>query len=483
MAFCTNCGHQLANDAKFCFECGAKVAIPAADEEHRRKIRFDGEIHKCPHCGEVLNSFESVCPTCNYELRGLKSSGAVKELSQKLENALSERQRIVIIKNFPVPNTKEDIFEFMLLAASNFDASYYVSHMDEDDISDAWLAKIEQCYSKARLAFGNHDDYEKIESIYLKIKHECAERENNLKDERRIQKQALEGKESAKEFKKSKMSKILIVFAVISVVFGAVAFNDGKILAGIISITMLALVIVAFLMGSNVIREKVKNIRLIPMILALVLIVPYFGAYDMTIDDTNRHAKYEWPSEGISQYLPNPPTQFGVIQTDDEKRFSIDLYQVSQAAFDDYTKACKQKGFTIGVTKTDDVFYAYNSEEYDLSIFYWEDKRELSVYLDAPMQMSTVKWPESDLGKKAPKPESLLGKIEWENSEHFGVYIANMNADQYSAYVDQCIAAGFNIDYSRDEKRFSAYDADGYHLVVEKRLFDKIYISIKIPER
>ena len=57
------------------------------------------------------------------------------------------------------------------------------------------------------------------------------------------------------------------------------------------------------------------------------------------------------------------------------------------------------------------------------------------------------------------------------------------STDQYSAYVDQCIAAGFNIDYSRDEKRFSAYDADGYHLVVEKRLFDKIYISIKIPER
>lgn len=25
MAFCTNCGHQIADGAKFCFECGVKV--------------------------------------------------------------------------------------------------------------------------------------------------------------------------------------------------------------------------------------------------------------------------------------------------------------------------------------------------------------------------------------------------------------------------------------------------------------------------
>ena len=39
-----------------------------------------------------------------------------------------------------IPNTKEDIFEFMLLASSNFDAFYYATHLHVEDISDAWLS-------------------------------------------------------------------------------------------------------------------------------------------------------------------------------------------------------------------------------------------------------------------------------------------------------------------------------------------------------
>ena len=179
MAFCSNCGKQLNAGAKFCDECGT----PVSNTESKRKTVFEGDIHKCPHCGETLKAFEAVCPTCGTELRGSKSSSAISVLAEKLENATSEKQRIVIIKNYPIPNTREDIFEFMLLAASNFDSSYYATHLHEEDISDAWLTKIEQCYSKAKLSFGNHPDFERIESIYLKIKADCADKESKIKYE------------------------------------------------------------------------------------------------------------------------------------------------------------------------------------------------------------------------------------------------------------------------------------------------------------
>ena len=167
MPFCSNCGQQMDDSAKFCANCGTSVLQNVSNTE--RKTVFDGEIHKCPHCGEVLKAFETVCPTCKFELRGAKGSSAVKDLAEKLENATSEKQRIIILKNFPVPNTKEDIFEFMLLAFSNFDAEYYASHLDEDDITDAWLAKIELCYKKAKLMLSKNE-IESIENLYYEVK-------------------------------------------------------------------------------------------------------------------------------------------------------------------------------------------------------------------------------------------------------------------------------------------------------------------------
>ena len=166
MSFCINCGEQLSNQAKFCANCGTPAKQNSSNTE--RKTVYDGEIHKCPHCGELLKAFETVCPTCQFELRGAKSSNSVSQLAEKLENAQSENQKITIIKNFPIPNTKEDIFEFMFLAYSNFDAKYYAEHQDVEDISDAWLAKIEQCYSKAKFSFGNAKEFEHIQNLYDK---------------------------------------------------------------------------------------------------------------------------------------------------------------------------------------------------------------------------------------------------------------------------------------------------------------------------
>jgi RNA polymerase subunit RPABC4/transcription elongation factor Spt4 len=106
MAFCTNCGHQLADGAKFCSECGARVAT--ISQETRRSV-FDGTVHKCPSCGEVINSFEAFCPSCHLELRGSAHSGAVSTLSQKLEHINSYEERSQLIKTFYVPNTKEEL--------------------------------------------------------------------------------------------------------------------------------------------------------------------------------------------------------------------------------------------------------------------------------------------------------------------------------------------------------------------------------------
>lgn len=162
MAFCINCGQKLAEGSKFCANCGKAVGTPQNGAKEQKKTVYDGELHKCPNCGERLDSFVTVCPTCGYELRGTKVTSVVNELAQKLESTESIEQKIDLIRNFYIPNTKEDIYEFFILATSNITAGGY-------DV-EAWYAKLEQAYQKAKLSFENAPEFQYLSELYNKAK-------------------------------------------------------------------------------------------------------------------------------------------------------------------------------------------------------------------------------------------------------------------------------------------------------------------------
>ena len=155
MVYCIHCGQQLPEDAKFCSNCGKTVN---GNPTIRRKTIYDGEIHKCPSCGERLDSFVTCCPACGYELRGPKITSVVNDLAQKLEKTDMIEQKIDLIRNFYIPNTKEDIYEFFILAISNINMNGY-------DV-EAWNVKLEQAYQKARFAFGNTQEFQYLSRLY-----------------------------------------------------------------------------------------------------------------------------------------------------------------------------------------------------------------------------------------------------------------------------------------------------------------------------
>lgn len=95
-----------------------------------------------------MDAYESVCETCGYERRGAKATGSVRELQLKLEELYAKRPQrkahtiftqalsggqvsntdeeiVGLIKNFSIPNNKEDIMEFIVLASSNIDMKVY----------------------------------------------------------------------------------------------------------------------------------------------------------------------------------------------------------------------------------------------------------------------------------------------------------------------------------------------------------------------
>ena len=190
--FCKNCGSKNNIGARFCQNCGillddesnlGQTERPEQGEQYQQSVyserrqEFAGKIIKCPNCGEILESFLTACPFCGYEIRGTVNSTSIQEFAIKLERETSRQGKITIIRNFPIPNTKEDVFEFLILAASN------VSSNLDNDISNAWQSKAEQAYQKAKLLFRNRDEFTYIQSIYNQVmeKLDKARKAKNMK--------------------------------------------------------------------------------------------------------------------------------------------------------------------------------------------------------------------------------------------------------------------------------------------------------------
>lgn len=112
MSFCINCGRELAEGEKFCANCGKSVND--SNSSSQRKITYEGEVHKCPQCGEVLDSFITVCPSCGYELRGSSATSAVKEFATKLNSLCYLKIVLPVSSKLPqisLCNSKTDFLE------------------------------------------------------------------------------------------------------------------------------------------------------------------------------------------------------------------------------------------------------------------------------------------------------------------------------------------------------------------------------------
>lgn len=171
--FCKSCGKEISDSSAFCKYCGIDISnttTAKSDEEisSKNENEFKGKLNKCPNCGEHLDSFKGVCLSCGYEIRGIGVVSSIKELTDKLididsesfsnsksfldkliENDDSVIERRIerkksLIKTFPIPNTKEDLLEFMIHA---------MSQLNDDDLGDAWQIKYTQAMKKAQIMF------------------------------------------------------------------------------------------------------------------------------------------------------------------------------------------------------------------------------------------------------------------------------------------------------------------------------------------
>ena len=403
MAFCIKCGSAVSEGAKFCANCGASVEKNETVTGEERKKVFEGEIHKCPNCGQELKSFEAVCPSCKHELRGIKGSQLIKELNEKLEKAITEKEKTDIIKNFAVPNTKEDIMEFMILASSNFDAEAHWRNEYIEDVSDGWLVKMDQCVLKAE-KLGDSDFAAQIK----KMKEDATGKYDRIKK-----------KESKKKKRPaiivSSITVLLIITALVlwftgviggkkaddykdnveTIVWNSLVFGENlpdiNITEGeIVTDTENSLSLYFYDTERSKFDSYVEDCKDFGYTIDEESKDLNFSAYNadgyyLTLDYSTyknqnkitvnltrpkKQNTLNWDTIKLMSKLPEPPSSIGEVSSESEDYFSVYILGMNKEAYEKYVNDCMDKGFDKKYTRYDESYSASNFWGYKLQLEY-----------------------------------------------------------------------------------------------------------------
>jgi len=203
---------EMILDAKLHLVQKVAAPPPPQAEPQKPKSNKEGDLKKCPSCGAPVRSFATKCSDCGYEFRNIESSNSAKDLVIKLEEAEEKarntksggglvgglmkmidgetdlEKRIYnaksnVIVSFPIPNTKEDILEFLALSVSQVNsikigamvkfAGTSGTYGYKITYKNAWLSIANKVVMKAR--FSMKEDKKTLEEIeyygkQLKIK-------------------------------------------------------------------------------------------------------------------------------------------------------------------------------------------------------------------------------------------------------------------------------------------------------------------------
>lgn len=102
------------------------------DARYTLKSNKVGDVRKCPACGALVPAMAVSCAECGFEFTGLEASSSVQTLSKEISRIKKtskwddEDDEIEeLIKNFPVPNAKHDLFDLIIFLKQHIEDEIY----------------------------------------------------------------------------------------------------------------------------------------------------------------------------------------------------------------------------------------------------------------------------------------------------------------------------------------------------------------------
>lgn len=191
-------------------------------------------------------------------------------------------------------------------------------------------------------------------------------------------------------------------------------------------------------------------------------------------------SKIDWNDIEMIDVIPTPPSKTGTVYENSDEKLWASLDDISDAQYNSYLKECISKGFTIDADKDSYSYKAYNADGYCLDMSHIGDN--LSITLEAPMELGTIKWPSSTAGSLLPTPKSTTGKFSFEYDNSFFVYVGDTSKADYDDYVSACSDKGFNVDYNKGDTYYYADNAEGWHISLKYEGNSMMTIRIDAPD-
>lgn len=278
--------------------------------------------------------------------------------------------------------------------------------------------------------------------------------------------------------KNKKENKVLVVFTVISALCCIIAFRNYSILAGLIGIVMTVFFIYALLINKEIIREPFRSAKLLIMIAAFAMFIPYifFADHANSVKDIE---KINWTTDiEMNQMLPEPKSNLCEVSLNSDKYLTLYVHKMQKNDYTQYVQDCEALGYIIDSDKSEISYSAYNDKGYKVMLSYYESDQKMYISLDGPKKMGEIQFPTNGLGALLPVPESNIGNIELDSSECMIIYMENTPLEDYNSYVSACSNNGFNIDYYKNDKHYSAKDSNNNELILEYRGYNIMYINL-----
>ncbi len=232
-------------------------------------------------------------------------------------------------------------------------------------------------------------------------------------------------------------------------------------------------------------RKKHGCLTFLAVALVAFIVVATIGITDMKRAERAEYesATFTWPTTGLATLLPEPASTWGTMPFNDDSYLSFEVRGCDEEAYLAYVEACQAKGFDVEPEWIGDCsYYAYDAEGNRLSLHLFTSSSEMSVSIDGALELDELTWPTFGLAASLPAPVSHTGKVTTDSSSAWQATIGNTTLDDYAAYVDELLAAGFDQAYKRGDESFSGTNAEGIQVTVRYAGANRMTVRVESPD-
>lgn len=114
----------------------------------------------------------------------------------------------------------------------------------------------------------------------------------------------------------------------------------------------------------------------------------YSKRFGIELEKPMEMSEISWPASKAGNQLPVPESTVGKFSSEHDDDFFVYIGNTSKESYNNYVKACSEKGFTVDYDKGDDYYRAENGEGWRVSIKY-EGFNIMSIDIDKPNSSTT----------------------------------------------------------------------------------------------